>query len=71
MTKSVSQKKIAHALKNGKKNDPRDFRGNFGDISGVRKSTPSLVTKRRKAEKKYKNSGHGQGDHAYSCVSGL
>lgn len=71
MTKSVSQKKIAHSLRNGKKIDPRDYRGNFGEISGVRKSTPTLVTKRRKQEKKHKNSGYGQGDHAYCRVSGL
>jgi len=73
MAKSASQKKLAHKLKNGINFDPRRHRGDFGDITGVKKATPTLVAKQRRQENKHKGKNrYGQKeDHTYCCVSGL
>ncbi|AEO93756.1 gp498 [Bacillus phage G] len=54
MAKSKSQKKLAHKLKNGVNLDPRNQRGDFGSLTGITKSTPTLVTKQRRQENKHK-----------------
>lgn len=71
MAKSTSQKKLAHLLKNGKRNDPRMHRGDFGGLNGVSKATPTLVSKQRRQENKHKKKdGYGQEnyDHIHHCV---
>lgn len=54
MAKSKSKKKLLHSLKNGVNFDPRGKRGDFGEINGITKSTPTLIEKKRRKENKYK-----------------
>ena len=72
MAKSKSKKKLEHRLKNDLGYDPRNKRGDFGDLTGITQKTPTLLEKKRKQNNKHKKKySHGNDDYTSFNISKL
>jgi hypothetical protein len=66
MGRSRSKKKLVHSVRNGLVNiDPDLKRGDFGDLNGVKKMTPTLSERINRKENKHKGRDRYNDDHAY------